>query len=142
MPQKNRIKIENSVNNDKIKRRVEEMDYSFERRKHRRVDLPLLMEGIRRGDGREVFERATTTDISVGGLSLKTSGFQGIGVDDVINLSVSIPRQLADKFPFSRIVGKARVVRVEKALPQENTSLKQAIALEFAPDMVLLARAV
>lgn len=118
------------------------MDYSFERRRHRRVDLPLLMEGRRQGDGREVFERATTTDISVGGLSLKTSGFQGIRVDDVISLSVSIPAQLADKFPFSRIAGKARVVRVEKALPQESTSLKQAIALEFAPDVVLLARAI
>ncbi len=118
------------------------MNYSFERRKHRRIDLPLLVEGRRREDGREVFERATTTDISVGGAYFKISNWQGIRVDDVISVSVSIPRQLAHKFPFSRIVGKARVIRVEKPLSQESASPRQAIALEFAPDMLFLARAV
>ena len=108
------------------------MNCNFERRKHRRMNLPLLVEGRRREDGREAFERATTTDISMGGAYLKTSDFPGIGADDVISVSVSIPRQLADKFPFSRIVGKARVIRVEK----------QGIALEFAPDMIFLARAI
>lgn len=108
------------------------MNYHFERRRHRRIDLPLLVEGRKQEDKREVFKRATTADISMGGAFFKTSEFQGIGVDDVISVSVSIPRQLADKFPFSRIVGKARVVRVEE----------QGVALEFAPDMVFLARAV
>ncbi len=119
------------------------MNYTFERRRHRRIDLPLFVEGKRRKDGGEVFEQATTTDISVGGACLESSGFQGIRVDDVISVSVSVPRQFADKFPFSRIVGKARVVRVAEVSPQqrENASLKRGIALEFAPDMLFLARA-
>jgi hypothetical protein len=118
------------------------MNYHFERRKHRRLDLSLLVEGRRQKQGREIFERARTTDISMGGAYFKTSMWQGIKVDDVISVSVSIPRQFAHKFPFSRIVGKARVVRVDKVLSQEGTSSAQGIALEFAPDMVFLARAV
>ena len=120
------------------------MDYGFERRKHRRMNLLLSVEGRRREDGWEVFERATTSDISLGGVSLKTSGFQGVRVDDVISVSVSVPRQLADKFPFSRIAGKARVVRVEEPPPpqKDEVSAERGIALEFAPDMVFLARAI
>lgn len=125
-----------------ISGRQKEMDYSFECRKHRRINLPLLMEGRRREGDREVSERAQTANISVGGAYFKTSDFQRIRVGNVISVSISIPRQLADKFPFSRIVGKARVARVEKPLPQDSTSCRQGIALEFAPDIVYLARAV
>ncbi|MFH1478641.1 MAG: PilZ domain-containing protein [Candidatus Omnitrophota bacterium] len=97
-----------------------------ERRKFKRLQISVPAK-IRYGSasGKEKVLEGVTLDVSFNGAYLVNINIDKINPEDNVNMSLSVPRDNSRDFPFSRIVGKARVVRVEK----------NALALEFNKDV-------
>ncbi len=105
---------------------------NVERRLFQRVELSLpISVRWRDSSGEEKTVAASTSNISYTGAYFKTPEVKSIKREDVLSVAVAIPRESSRDFPFSRLVGKARVVRIEEKL--------QGIALEFARDFTRLA---
>jgi len=106
------------------------MERSSERRKHKRVALsiPAMVRGPQDAQ-RPMLEEASTVNISQRGVYLKTGDRPEISPGEKVNLHISIPRSEANIFPFSRLAGKAKVVRIEK----------EGMALKFDDDLIFLA---
>ena len=106
------------------------MERSSERRRHKRVALSIsAMVKDPQDAQRLMFERASTVNISQGGAYLRTSDRPKINPGEKVNVHISIPRSEANIFPFSRLAGKAKVVRTEK----------EGMALKFDDDLIFLA---
>ena len=95
-----------------------------EKRQFKRLDLslPVILRRIP-SDGKEEAQDTVTVNVSFNGAYV-------IDVKDMkpggkLRISISVPRDETREFPFSRITGKARVMRVEK----------DGIALEFGEDI-------
>ena len=97
-----------------------------EKREFKRLDLSLPMK-IRHvsDDGKEGLQDGVTVNVSYNGAYVVDINIKSIKPEDELNISLSVPRDEARDFPFSRIVGKAKVKRVEK----------DSVALEFSEDM-------
>ena len=114
----------------------------LERRRGRRVNVqaPLL---IRRSgetpSGSSSSQDKTTKNISLAGTYFETEEGEAFSVNDVVMASVSIPEPQRRDFPFTRVAGKSRVVRVSE-LPQPGPSGRRrfGIALEFGEDVTAL----
>ena len=93
-----------------------------EKRSFKRLDLSLPTE-LRREtrDGNWESQEGVTLNVSYNGAYVSDISNNNIKPEDTLAVSLSVPRDDARDFPFSRIAGKARVVRVEK----------DGIALEF-----------
>ncbi len=94
-----------------------------EKRRFKRLDLSLPM--ILKRDsarGKENGQEGVTLNVSYNGAYVADIEIENINVHDTLRISLSVPRDDARDFPFSRVTGKAEVVRVEK----------DAIALEFS----------
>lgn len=117
------------------------MASDFERRKHRRLSIALPMEVRKLEDAGEVmFEQAKTSNISLGGAYLKTRVWKDMRPQEGVYVSISVPRDVSKDFPYSRLVGKARIVRVEMLLENKVDRLaKQGIGIEFSSDFVFLS---
>ena len=100
-----------------------------EKRRFKRLDLSLPMK-IRciSGDGKEEVQDGVTINVSFNGAYIADINIKNIRPEDKLNISLSVPREETRDFPFSRIVGKAKVIRVEK----------DGIALEFSEDVYRL----
>jgi hypothetical protein len=113
---------------------------SDERRRWRRVTLeaPLL---IRRLNARgSVPEREyRSQDISLAGVYFETEELNTLAVNEVVMTSVSIPEPQRRTFPFTRLAGRGRVVRI-KELPLEDDSGRKrfGVAIEFGHDVTAL----
>ena len=93
-----------------------------EKRKFKRLQMAVPAKiKLTTEDGKEEVFEGFTLDISFNGAYIININIEGISAEDNINLSLTVPRDNTRDFPFSRIIGKARVVRVEK----------NAVALEF-----------
>lgn len=119
------------------------MEYGAERRRHERLDIALPIEVRRRGKemaGEMIFETATTVNLSFGGVYFKTHFRKPIDTGEHVSVAISVPREKFRFFPFSRLVGRARVVRIEE-LPGNalDPLAKQGIALAFSSDLISLA---
>lgn len=97
---------------------------SENRRRHARVGLSVP---VQFGRGREQ-EKASalayvgqSRDVGTGGVYLTTQGSGSFVPGDILNVSIPIPWEAQRGFPFSRITGIGRVVRVEA----------QGVAVEF-----------
>ncbi len=101
-------------------------DSFVEKRRYKRLDLSLPAR-IRRvsKDGKEEIQDVTTINVSFKGAYVMEIGLKGIKPEDKLSISISVPRDEARDFPFSRLIGKTRVVRVEK----------DGVALEFNEDI-------
>ena len=97
-----------------------------EKRRFKRLDLSLPMT-IKRisGDGKKELHDGVTLNVSFNGAYVLDIDIKDIKPEDKINISLSVPRDEARDFPFSRFVGAAKIVRVEK----------DGIALEFSEDI-------
>ena len=97
-----------------------------EKRKSKRLDLALPM-SIRHksDDGKEKAQEGLTINVSYNGAYLVDISLKDISPKDKINISLSVPRDDARDFPFSRVIGKAKVVRVDK----------EGMALEFGDEV-------
>ena len=110
-----------------------------ERRRGRRIDLqvPLL---IRRTDAsNETFDQQVTKNVSLAGVYFETDDHQTFTMNETVIASVSVPESHTREFPFTRLAGRGRVVRI-KSLPSESDSGKKrpGIALEFGEDITAL----
>ncbi len=113
----------------------------YEKRKYRRLGLTLPIEVRKIGPPAEpIFEEATTSNVSLGGAYFRTRTRKHVRPEEGVYISISIPRETARQFPFSRLAGKARVARVEELPGNELDPLaKQGIALEFSSDLIVLS---
>ena len=116
---------------------VEQSD--VDRRRGRRVSLeaPLL---IRRFALREAgpFTQQATKNISLAGVYFETEADQPYTIGDVLMTSVSIPEPQRREFPFTRLAGPSRVVRVHEVAEQGQGKRRLGIALEFGDNTTAL----
>ena len=115
----------------------------IDRRRHRRIDLTVPILARRNGDGQEAsFKEGVAKNLSLAGVYFTTAGWQELAEDEVMTISVSIPPEQVRHFPFSRLAGRGRVVRVEE-LAKVATSgpTMYGVALEFGEDLTVLTAA-
>lgn len=116
---------------------------AVERRRGRRVNLnaPLLIRRLEASSS-EPFSQALTKEVSLTGLyfEYETDGNPGYRMNDIVVASVSVSDPQQREFPFSRVAGRGRIVRVD-ALADGKTSARKrfGIALEFGNDVTALA---
>lgn len=97
-----------------------------EKRRSKRLGLSLPMKlrlVTEKGRGEAV--EGITSNVSYEGAYIRNIDLKNIKPNDSLHISLSVPRDEARDFPFSRIIGGARVVRAEN----------EACALEFNEDI-------
>ena len=106
-----------------------------DRRRERRIPLeaPLLVRHISDGSPGPFVEKVTG-NVSLTGVYFETEADGTYAVNDLIMASVSIPEFQRRLFPFTRVAGRSRVVRVNELLPPDSASRRFGVALEFGED--------
>lgn len=112
---------------------------AVERRRGRRVNLqaPML---VRRPDGHpaEAGEEHAIGNVSLAGAYFETER-PDYAVNDVLITSIAIPEAERRNFPFTRLAGRGRVVRVQELAPEGSGPGKRfGVALEFGHDVTAL----
>ena len=100
-----------------------------EKRKFKRLGLSMpvrLRQAL--SDGKEKINNGISSNISYSGVYIKDINAAGMMQGDSLGISILVPRVFANEFPFSRLIGKARVVRAEG----------NSAALEFNRDIYRL----
>ena len=110
-----------------------------ERRRGRRINLEVPMV-VRKMDeqGPKPFAEQSTKNISLNGVYFEMDGVDGVRVNDVIIASVSIPESQRRDFPFTRLAGRSRVVRVIESLTPGDGRPRTGVACEFSEDVTVL----
>ncbi|MBU4149114.1 MAG: PilZ domain-containing protein [Candidatus Omnitrophica bacterium] len=100
-----------------------------EKRRSKRLDLSLPV-SIRyaSGDGKEKSQKGITINVSFNGAYVTDINPANIKLEDKVNISISVPRDEARDFQFSRLVGKAKVARVDD----------EGVAVDFDEDIYRL----
>ncbi len=110
-----------------------------ERRLGRRVGLevPLLIR--REGTSDDAFHQEVTKNVSLAGVYFEADGSYPLTLNESVMASVSISEAHTREFPFTRLAGRGRVVRVSP-LPSEQGKERQrvGVALEFGKDVTAL----
>lgn len=85
-------------------------------------------------------EEAVTLNVSLGGVYFETDHPQAYAPNDVLVASVSIPETLTREFPFTRLAGRSRVVRVDE-MPEARApdATRYRVALEFGENLTVLS---
>ena len=115
----------------------------IERRRGRRVSLgaPLLVWRVGAQEPRRIAELAAK-NVSLAGVYFETDSAQTYAVDEILVTSVAIPESQRRDFPFTRLAGRSRVVRVSELSPLEPDEHKRlGVALEFGNDVTVLTAA-
>ena len=109
-----------------------------ERRRGRRINLeaPLLVRRI--SEEREPFSEQVTGNVSLAGVYFETEAAGEYAVNDVVMASISVPENQRRAFPFTRLAGRTRVVRVKELPPVGHTAKRLGVALEFGDDVMAL----
>jgi hypothetical protein len=112
---------------------------SVERRRGRRVNVeaPLQIRRLGTRDPKSLKEELTK-NVSLAGVYFETDEGHDYSLDDVITASVSVPEAKRREFPFTRIAGRSRVVRVRELSQQTAERKRIGIALEFGDDVTAL----
>ncbi len=109
-----------------------------ERRRGRRapVEAPVV---IRRAGEKDVAPfKAVTKDVSLAGVYFETEEDK-FAVNDSVMTSVAIPPSQTGSFPFKRLAGRSRVVRVKSVeAPSKSSAPRYGVALEFGDDLTVL----
>lgn len=114
---------------------------SINKRRQRRADLEAPIQVRRIKDGLPIApEQALTTNVSLAGVYFEIEHGQPYAPNDLVLTSVSIPAPLQRQFPFTRLAGRGRVVRVDM-LPAEEAGKggRQGVALEFSENVTALS---
>ena len=113
---------------------------SVDRRRGRRanVQAPLLIRRLAT-DQPEAVKEEVTQNISLAGVYFETEQGNRYAQNEIVLASVSIPESQTRQFPFTRVAGRSRVVRVNE-LPQQSPSSRKrfGVALEFGDDVTAL----
>lgn len=110
---------------------------SVDRRRGRRIDLraPVLIRRL--ADQHAPFSEETSHNVSLAGVYFETDAARGYQVNDLVVTSISIPEAHTRGFPFTRLAGKSRVVRIFD-LPSQPDQKRVGVALEFGDDLTAL----
>ena len=106
----------------------------YERRGQRRIQLSVPAEFGKGSGGKGelmYFSSGRSLDVSTSGVRLVTSEPGPFTPGEVLAVSIGIPWETRRVFPFSRIVGFARVVRVIEEEPRREEGGQRHVALEF-----------
>ena len=117
-------------------------DVQQERRQHRRLELvvPILTRRFEQAD--DLFKEGVTKNLSLAGVYFTTAAWRELTPNDQLAISISVPREKAREFPFSRIAGRGRIIRVEElAKIADNRPRLLGVALEFGEDLTVLTMA-
>lgn len=112
-----------------------------ERRRGRRIALeaPVRIRGIE-GTQRADFQDETSSNVSLAGLYFETERSVPFNRHDVVVASVAIPGSKTRDFPFTRLSGRGRIVRVEKLEPSTpGEKARHGVAVEFGQDLTALS---
>ena len=111
-----------------------------DRRRDRRVSLEAPLR-IRRlsASASEPFTEQVIGNISLAGVYFETEQAEAYKINDVVIASVSVPETQRRAFPFTRVAGRSRVVRIRE-LPQASAAGRGrfGVALEFSNDITAL----
>lgn len=113
---------------------------SVEKRRGRRayVEAPLLIRRTGAQGGASIEE--ITKNVSLAGVYFETGEGHAYTDDEMVMASVSIPEAHVRDFPFTRLAGRGRVVRIKEIPQQESSRSKRfGIALEFGDDLTALS---
>ena len=115
----------------------------IDRRRHRRIDLSVPILARRHNEGSAApFKEGIARDLSLAGVYFTTAGWHELMQDESMTISVSIPPEQVRGFPFSRLAGRGRVVRVEElAKVSTGGPTMYGVALEFGQDLTVLTAA-
>lgn len=114
----------------------------IERRRGRRVSLeveaPLLVWRVGAPPPRRNTELAAK-NVSLSGVYFEMDNSETYAVDEVLMTSVAIPESQRRNFPFTRLAGRSRVVRVnELSALKPDEKKRLGVALEFGNDVTAL----
>lgn len=109
---------------------------SVDRRRGRRVSVeaPVI---IRRGDTKHVVAEENTKNLSLGGAYFETNASNLYQVNDVVLASVAVPESQTQHFPFSRVAGRGRIVRIVESDGTDGDK-RIGIAVEFGSGITAL----
>lgn len=98
----------------------------MEKRKFKRfaLSLPVKVRLVTKEKKEDIME-IVTSNVSYNGVYIRDIDLTSIKLNDNLHITLSVPRDETRDFPFSRITGKARVVRAEK----------ETCAFEFSEEM-------
>ena len=114
-----------------------------DRRRWNRVRLTVPAEigkGAVEGRGGVSSKAGQTKDVSPAGVYVTSRECGSIAPGDVLDVSIVVPEDARRFFPFSRIVGPSRVVRVEDV--QTEQGAERGLALSFCEDRMTLLGAI
>ena len=115
-----------------------------DQRRERRAPLEASIKLRRMGmDGLGPTEEALTLNISLSGVYFETSQGSAYSPSDVVMASIAIPSEQQREFPFSRLAGRSRVVRIDELLEGkrqgERSGKRQGVALKFSENLTVLS---
>jgi hypothetical protein len=110
-----------------------------ERRRGKRimVQAPVQIRRIE-NDKPAPFRQEVATNVSLAGVYFETAAPEGYQVNEIVLTSVSVPESSTREFPFTRLAGRSRIVRVLELPGQEQGQKRYGIALEFGDDLTAL----
>ncbi len=117
---------------------------SYDRRRRNRIKLSVPVQFGKGAAGKgEVlyFSSGQSADLSTGGVYFTTSEPGPFTSGEVLAVSIAVPWELRRLFPFSRIVGSGRVVRIEEQTAASNDG-RRGVAVEFNPSATTLLGAI
>ena len=109
-----------------------------EQRRERRVFFDAPLHVWKEGQPRPQSPKPLVAkNISLHGLYFETD--ESYALNDVVVTSVSIPEASLHTFPFTRVLGRSRVVRVDRPSDQEARGQQQTgVALQFLDNVTVL----
>lgn len=124
---------------------------SVDRRRERRIALHVPIQIRRVEDAASgPVEEGLTNNVSLAGVYFECRAELPLAPNEIVVASVSIPEGPLREFPFTRLAGRGRVVRVD-ALPagaesheagrpaQAPGGRRQGVALEFGEQLTMLS---
>lgn len=108
-----------------------------EQRQSKRTDIKATLLIKREGQSKEEpFEEVTVTSVGLNGVYFYTTEKPAYGVGERLMCSMQVPPQYRRVFPFVRVAGWSRVVRIEEITVQGQS--RYGVAVAFAGDMTTL----
>lgn len=112
-----------------------------ERRRGRRANVRAKMLIKRLGqETPQASKEEVTQNLSLAGAYFETDPENQYKANEFVMTSVAVPESQVRDFPFTRLAGKGRIVRVSEVSAQEGTTSKRiGVALEFGEDLTALS---
>ncbi len=111
-----------------------------ERRREARASLRAPIRVQHTGsDGARCSTDEVSEDLSLAGVAFTTPAVGSYEVNERVIVSVAIPAEDRGTFPFTRLAGAGRVVRVQVRVQDGGATQQVTVALEFGKDLTALA---